>query len=106
MSQPAWLSVLQEDMLKAGPVPYSIVRATQFFEFMAAAVFWVSDGATVHVPSTLVQPMAAADVAAAVAEVGRTLVKTATACSRSSALPGSRPTLDSVTLAAAPFERE
>jgi uncharacterized protein YbjT (DUF2867 family) len=61
--------VLQEDMLKAGPVPYSIVRATQFFEFMAAAVFWVSDDATVHVPSTLVQPMAAADVAAAVAEV-------------------------------------
>lgn len=61
--------VLQEDLLKAGPVPYSIVRATQFFEFMDAAMSWTSDEKTVRLPATLVQPMAAADVARAVAEV-------------------------------------
>jgi uncharacterized protein YbjT (DUF2867 family) len=61
--------VLQEDILKAGPVPYSIVRATQFFEFLDAALSWTSDENTVRLPATLVQPMAAADVAAAVAEV-------------------------------------
>src|SRR4051794_19894436 len=33
--------VLQEDLLKAGPVPWSIVRATQFFEFMPSVMTWV-----------------------------------------------------------------
>jgi uncharacterized protein YbjT (DUF2867 family) len=61
--------VLQEDILKAGPVPYSIVRATQFYEFMPAVLSWTSDGSTVRLPSTLVQPMASADVAQAVADV-------------------------------------
>ncbi|MGQ4388358.1 SDR family oxidoreductase [Streptomyces sp. SAS_270] len=61
--------VLQEDILKAGPVPYSIVRATQFFEFMDAAFSWTADETTVRLPATPVQPMAAADVARAVAEV-------------------------------------
>jgi uncharacterized protein YbjT (DUF2867 family) len=61
--------VLQEDILKAGPVPYSIVRATQFFEFVDAVLSWTSDEHTVRLPATLVQPMAAADVAKAVAEV-------------------------------------
>src|SRR3954470_24777422 len=61
--------VLQEDILKAGPVPYSIVRVTQFFEFMDAALSWTSDDKTVRLPGTLVQPMSAADVAQAVAEV-------------------------------------
>jgi uncharacterized protein YbjT (DUF2867 family) len=61
--------VLQEDILKAGPVPYSIVRATQFFEFVDAVLSWTADENTVRLPATLVQPMAAADVAAAVAEV-------------------------------------
>ncbi|GIG68464.1 SDR family oxidoreductase [Phytomonospora endophytica] len=59
---------LQEDILKAGPVPYTIVRATQFFEFVDAVLSWTSDENTVHLPVTPVQPMAAADVAAAVAE--------------------------------------
>ena len=59
---------LQEDVLKAGPVPYSIVRATQFFEFVDAVLSWTSDEAAVRLPVTPVQPMAAADVAAAVAE--------------------------------------
>ncbi|ACU71013.1 NmrA family protein [Catenulispora acidiphila DSM 44928] len=61
--------VLQEDILKAGPVPYSIVRATQFFEFMEAAMSWTADENAVRLPATLIQPMAAADVAQAVAEV-------------------------------------
>jgi uncharacterized protein YbjT (DUF2867 family) len=61
--------VLQEDILKAGPVPYSIVRATQFFEFIDAALSWTADESTVRLPGTLVQPMAAADVAQAVAGV-------------------------------------
>jgi uncharacterized protein YbjT (DUF2867 family) len=61
--------VLQEDILTAGPVPYSIVRATQFFEFMDATLAWTADEHTVRLPATLIQPMAAADVAQAVADV-------------------------------------
>ncbi|MGW5555752.1 SDR family oxidoreductase [Micromonospora sp. NPDC003944] len=60
---------LQEDILTAGPVPYSIVRATQFFEFVEAIMSWTADDTTVRLPGTPVQPMAAADVAQAVAEV-------------------------------------
>jgi uncharacterized protein YbjT (DUF2867 family) len=60
--------VLQEDTLKAGPVPYSIVRVTQFFEFMESAMSWTADEHTVRLPATLVQPIAAADVAQAVAD--------------------------------------
>lgn len=61
--------VLQEDILKAGPIPWSIVRATQFFEFVGAVLSWTTDGDTVRLPSTPIQPMASADVAQAVAEV-------------------------------------
>jgi uncharacterized protein YbjT (DUF2867 family) len=61
--------VLQEELLKAGQVPYSIVRATQFFEFAEAILSWTADGDVVRLPSTPVQPMASADVAKAVAEV-------------------------------------
>jgi uncharacterized protein YbjT (DUF2867 family) len=61
--------VLQEDILKAGPVPYSIVRATQFFEFMPAVLSWTADENTVRLPETLVQPIASADIARAVADV-------------------------------------
>jgi uncharacterized protein YbjT (DUF2867 family) len=60
---------LQEDLLRQGPTPYSIVRATQFFEFMDALLSEASDDATVRLPSTRLQPMAAADVADAVVEV-------------------------------------
>lgn len=60
---------LQEDLLKAGPVPYSIVRATQFMEFMDATLSWTADDDTVRLPRTLLQPVAAADVAATVADV-------------------------------------
>ncbi|WP_089103842.1 SDR family oxidoreductase [Streptomyces hyaluromycini] len=61
--------VLQEDLLKAGPIPYSIVRATQFMEFMDATLAMTADGDTVRLPPTPIQPIAAADVAAAVADV-------------------------------------
>lgn len=60
---------LQENLLTDGPVPYSIVRATQFMEFMEAVLSENADDRTVRLPSTPIQPIAAADVAAAVAEV-------------------------------------
>ena len=60
---------LQEDLLKAGPVPYSIVRAAQFMEFVDAILSWTADDETVRLPRTPLQPVAAADVAATVADV-------------------------------------
>ena len=60
---------LQEDILAAGPIPYSIVRATQFMEFIDAVLSWTADGDTVRLPATPIQPIAAKDVATAVAEV-------------------------------------
>ncbi|MEU5811095.1 NAD(P)H-binding protein [Streptomyces sp. NPDC047718] len=61
--------VLQEDVLAAGPIPYSIVRATQFMEFVPAVLSWTTDGDTVRLPSTPIQPIASKDVADAVAEI-------------------------------------
>ena len=60
---------LQEDLLRQGPTPYSIVRATQFFEFMASLVAETSDDSTVRLPATRVQPIAATDVVDAVVDV-------------------------------------
>ncbi|MFE7424298.1 SDR family oxidoreductase [Streptomyces sp. NPDC057545] len=60
---------LQENILAAGPIPYSIVRATQFMEFMDAVLSWTTDGDTVRLPATPIQPIASKDVASAVAEV-------------------------------------
>ncbi|MEV5614003.1 NAD(P)H-binding protein [Streptomyces sp. NPDC052225] len=60
---------LQEDLLKQGPTPYSIVRATQFYEFMDAVLSWTSDDEAVRLPATRVQPIATADVVAALADV-------------------------------------
>jgi uncharacterized protein YbjT (DUF2867 family) len=59
----------QEDLIKRAGQPYTIVRSTQFFEFMRATADSATDGDTVHVPSANLQPIAAKDVAAAVAEV-------------------------------------
>ncbi|MFD8033116.1 SDR family oxidoreductase [Streptomyces sp. NPDC059717] len=61
--------VLQEEILAAGPIPYSIVRATQFMEFMDDVLSWTADDSTVRLPATPIQPIAAKEVAAAVAEV-------------------------------------
>ncbi len=60
---------LQEDLLRQGPTPYSIVRATQFFEFMNTVLSETSDATSVRLPSTRVEPIASADVADAVVEV-------------------------------------
>jgi uncharacterized protein YbjT (DUF2867 family) len=60
---------LQENILAAGPIPYSIVRATQFMEFMDAVLSWTADRDTVRLPATPIQPIASKDVADAVAEV-------------------------------------
>lgn len=60
---------LQETILAVGPIPYSIVRATQFMEFMDAVLSWTADGDTVRLPATPIQPIASKDVAGAVAEV-------------------------------------
>ncbi|MFF1684061.1 MULTISPECIES: SDR family oxidoreductase [unclassified Streptomyces] len=61
--------VLQEKLLVDGPVTYSIVRATQFMEFMDATMSWTTDGDTVRLPATPIQPIAAKDVAEEVAQV-------------------------------------
>ncbi len=60
---------LQEDLLRSGPTPYSIVRATQFFEFIEPTISMTSDASTVRLPATRVQPIASADVVDAVVEV-------------------------------------
>ncbi|WP_027935264.1 SDR family oxidoreductase [Amycolatopsis thermoflava] len=59
---------LQEDLVKAGPIPYTIVRATQFMEFVPAVLDFTTDGDVVRLPSTPIQPISSAEVAAAVAE--------------------------------------
>jgi uncharacterized protein YbjT (DUF2867 family) len=59
----------QEDQIRGGGIPYSIVHATQFFEFVKRIADEATEGTTVRLPPVLIQPMAADDVAAAVARV-------------------------------------
>ncbi|HUL34248.1 MAG TPA: SDR family oxidoreductase [Candidatus Eisenbacteria bacterium] len=59
----------QENLIKASSIPYSIVRATQFFEFVKGIADFSTEGNKVRLPSALIQPMAADDVASAVARV-------------------------------------
>jgi uncharacterized protein YbjT (DUF2867 family) len=61
--------VAQEEMVKAGPIPYTIVRATQFFEFIGRIADSSTDGNTVRLSPALVQPEAADDVASTLADV-------------------------------------
>ncbi|MGW0119663.1 SDR family oxidoreductase [Streptomyces sp. NPDC003327] len=61
--------VLQEDLLREGPTPYSILRATQFFEFMDAVMSWTAVDGVVRLPATPLRPIASADVVAALADV-------------------------------------
>src|SRR2546429_375971 len=61
--------IAQEKLIKSGAIPYSIVQATQFFEFLKQLADISFDGKTVRVPDALFQPMAADDVAAAVGRV-------------------------------------
>jgi uncharacterized protein YbjT (DUF2867 family)/quercetin dioxygenase-like cupin family protein len=59
----------QENLIKASGVPYTIVRATQFFEFMGAISQSATVGQTVHLPPALVQPIVSDDVAHLLTEV-------------------------------------
>ena len=59
----------QEKLIKASPIPYTIVRATQFFEFVRGIAQSATEGQTVRLPPALMQPIAADDVAAVVADV-------------------------------------
>ena len=59
----------QEDLVKTGPIPYTIVRATQFFEFIGRIADSSTDGNTVRLSPALVQPEAADDVAGTLADV-------------------------------------
>jgi uncharacterized protein YbjT (DUF2867 family) len=64
--------VVQEELIKASPVPYTIVRATQFFEFVGGIAQSATDGQSVRLPEALMQPIASDDVAAALAEIALT----------------------------------
>jgi uncharacterized protein YbjT (DUF2867 family) len=57
----------QETLIKGGGIPYSIVHATQFFEFITRIADEATDGTTVRLPPVLIQPIAADDVAKRVA---------------------------------------
>ena len=59
----------QENLIKASKNPYTIVRATQFFEFVKQIVDYSTEGNIVRMPPALIQPMAADDVASAVARI-------------------------------------
>src|SRR5262245_53428027 len=59
----------QEKLIKASPIPYTIVRATQFFEFVGAIAQLATDGQTIRLPPAMMQPIASDDLAAALADV-------------------------------------
>jgi uncharacterized protein YbjT (DUF2867 family) len=59
----------QEELALTGPIPATVVRATQFHEFAAMVVGWTRDGDVATVPPLLVQPVAASDVGDVLAEV-------------------------------------
>ena len=59
----------QEDLIEASPVPYTIVQATQFFEFLGGIANAGAVGGAIRLSHALVQPIAAEDVAAALAEI-------------------------------------
>lgn len=61
--------IAQEALIKASSIPYSIVHATQFFEFVKSIAAAATDGDVVRLAPVLIQPMAAEEVAAAVARV-------------------------------------
>jgi uncharacterized protein YbjT (DUF2867 family) len=61
--------IAQEKLIQGSSIPYSIVHATQFFEFVKSIAADATEGNTVRLPPALIQPMAADDVASAVARV-------------------------------------
>ena len=61
--------IAQENLIKASSIPYTIVRATQFYEFVKGIADFSTRENEVHLPTALIQPMAADDVASAIARV-------------------------------------
>jgi uncharacterized protein YbjT (DUF2867 family) len=61
--------VAQEGLIAASKVPYTIVRATQFFEFVGAIAQSATEGNTVRLPPALMQPILSDDVASTLAEI-------------------------------------
>lgn len=59
----------QENLIKASKIPYTIVRATQFFEFVGSIAQGSTDGQNVRLSSVMMQPIVSDDVAACVADV-------------------------------------
>jgi uncharacterized protein YbjT (DUF2867 family) len=59
--------VAQEELIEAGPMPYTIVRSTQFDEFVEIIAYVATEGDTVRLPPARIQPVAAGDAARAVA---------------------------------------
>src|SRR4029077_18840759 len=60
--------LFQEKLIAAADIPYTIVHATQFFEFLGGIAQASTEGQVVRLPSALMQPMAADDVSAALAD--------------------------------------
>jgi len=61
--------LVEEALIRTSSIPYSIVHATQFFEFIKSIADSATEGTTVRLPPVLFQPMAADDVAKAVSRV-------------------------------------
>jgi uncharacterized protein YbjT (DUF2867 family) len=61
--------VAQETLIKASPIPYTIVRSTQFFEFVGRIADEATSGQTVRLPSVLFQPIFSDDLAANLAKI-------------------------------------
>lgn len=61
--------VVQERLIESAGIPYTILRATQFFEFVDAIAQSATDGQTVRLPSALIQPVLSDDVVATLAEL-------------------------------------
>jgi len=59
----------QEAAIRSGPIPHTIIRSTQFFEFIDTIVNRATNGDTVTVPPILVQPIAANDVASIIGDM-------------------------------------
>jgi len=70
--------MVQEGLIKASGIPYTILRSTQFFEFMGRTADSFSDGKTVRVPPALVQPIFSDDVVSALAKIVLSPPKNAT----------------------------
>src|SRR5207248_11337129 len=62
-------NMAQEKLSNASPIPYTIVRVTQFFEFVGGIAKSATEGQTVRLPPVLMQPIVSDDVAAVMADV-------------------------------------